>query len=63
MKLSLGGHILLPFNASLLDSSECKTLQNRNGKFMFRDFLSMLMLIVCSSPLPNLTDFVFACLF
>ena len=30
---------MLPISANLLDSSEYKTLKNRNGKFMFRDFL------------------------
>ena len=37
--LSVVGSPMLPFSANLLDSSECKTLQNRNGKFMFRNFL------------------------
>ena len=30
---------MLPVSARLLDSSEYKTLQNRNGKFILRDFL------------------------
>ena len=30
---------MLPFSANLSDSSENKTSSNRNGKFMFRDFL------------------------